>query len=58
VWFWRRRRISVHALEADGYAEVPASRLLPGIDLEQLVSFLERPSASQAMREYPAALAK
>lgn len=58
VWFWRRGRISVHALEADRYSEVPASRVLPGIDLEQLVSFLDRPSASQAMREYRAALTK
>jgi Uma2 family endonuclease len=58
VWFWRRGRISVHGLEPDGCAEAPASRVLPGIDLEHLVSFLDRPSASQAMREYRAALAK
>jgi Uma2 family endonuclease len=56
VWFWRRGRISVHALDAERYSELPASRVLPGIDLEQLVSFLDRPSASQAMREYRAAL--
>ena len=58
VWFWRRGRISVHTLDAERYSEVPGSRVLPGIDLEQLVSFLDRPSASQAMREYRAALAK
>ena len=58
VWFWRRGRISVHVLEADRYFEASGSRVLPGIDLEQLVSFLDRPSASQAMREYRAALAK
>ena len=58
VWFWRRGRISVHTLEAERYSEAPGSSVLPGIDLEQLVSFLDRPSASQAMREYRAALAK
>jgi Uma2 family endonuclease len=58
VWFWRRGRISVHTLEADRYSEAPGSSVLPGIDLDQLVSFLDRPSASQAMREYRAALTK
>lgn len=58
VWFWRRGRISVHVLEADGYSDALSSSVLPGIDLEQLVSFLDRPSASQAMREYRAALAQ
>jgi Uma2 family endonuclease len=58
VWFWRRGRISVHVLDVDGYSEARGSSVLPGIDLEQLVSFLDRPSASQAMREYRAALAQ
>jgi hypothetical protein len=35
---------------------VPASEALPGIDLEQLASFLDRPTASAAIREYRAAL--
>jgi hypothetical protein len=35
---------------------VTGSAVLPGIDLAQLASFLDRPSASQAMREYRAAL--
>jgi Uma2 family endonuclease len=58
VWFWRRGRISVHVLDAEGYSEAPGSSVLPGIDLDQLVSFLDRPSASQAIREYRAVLAK
>lgn len=56
VWFWRRGRISVHVLEAEAYTEASASRLLPGIDLVELVSYLDRPSASRAMREYRTAL--
>jgi len=58
IWFWRRGRISVHALGPRGYKEVPRSRVLPGIDLDQLVSFLDRPTTSQATREYRAALRK
>jgi hypothetical protein len=45
-------------LDAEGYSEAPGSSVLPGIDLDQLVSFLDRPSASQAIREYRAVLAK
>ena len=32
------------------------SEALPGIDLEQLASFLDRPTASEAIRDYRAAL--
>ena len=56
VWFWRRGRITVHVLDGAAYQEVPSSAVLPGIDLAQLVSFLDRPTASQGIREYRAAL--
>ena len=56
VWFWRRGRITVHVLDGAAYQETPSSRVLPGIDLAQLVSFLDRPTASQGIREYRAML--
>lgn len=56
VWFWKRGRITIHVLGDGTHAEATASRALPGIDLPQLASFLDRPTASQAMREYRAAL--
>ncbi|HKY39801.1 MAG TPA: Uma2 family endonuclease [Polyangiaceae bacterium] len=56
VWFWRRGRISVHVLEEAGYVDSASSRALPGIDLVQLASFLDRETDSQAIREYRAAL--
>jgi Uma2 family endonuclease len=56
VWFWRKGRISVHCLRDGHYEEVPSSEALPGIDLEQLVSFLDHPTTSQAVRDYRAAL--
>jgi Uma2 family endonuclease len=57
VWFWRRGRIGVHVLRGEAYAEVPRSEALPGIDLDELCGYLDRPTASQAIREYRAALA-
>ncbi len=56
VWYWRRGRISVHALRGDVYEEIPASEVLPGIDLAELTSFLDRPISSDAIREYRARL--
>jgi hypothetical protein len=45
-------------LRARGYQAVTGSELLPGIDLDELVSFMDRPTTSRAMREYRAALRK
>jgi Uma2 family endonuclease len=56
VWFWRKGRISVHVLSGDQYLEAATSSALPGIDLVQLCTYLDRATASQAMREYRAAL--
>lgn len=56
VWFWRRGRITMHLLEGAAYVESPTSRWLPGIDLVQLASFIDAPTASQGIREYRAAL--
>lgn len=56
VWFWRRGSIYVYALRGDHYDEVSHSTFLPGIDLAQLAEYLDRPTASQAMREYRSAL--
>jgi Uma2 family endonuclease len=58
IWFWQRGRISVHVLRPRGYVQASRSEVLPGIDLGQLVSFLDRPTTTQAMREYRAALQK
>lgn len=56
VWFWRRGRLTAHRLHGEAYEEVSESTVLPGIDLAQLASYLDRPTASQAIREYRAAL--
>jgi Uma2 family endonuclease len=56
VWYCENGRIKVYVLRGVAYEAVRASEALPGIDLEQLVSFLDRPTASQAIRDYRAAL--
>lgn len=56
LWTWRRGRFTLWALRGDSYQEVPRSEVLPGIDLDELTQFLDRPTTSQAIRDYRAAL--
>ncbi len=56
VWFWRKGRLEAHVLDGDKFLPAARSRALPALDLEELASFLDRPTASQAMREYRAKL--
>jgi Uma2 family endonuclease len=56
VWYWQDGRTQAYVRRGLGYEAVPTSEALPGIDLEQLASFLDRPTASAAIREYRAAL--
>ena len=56
VWIWRRGRIQVHVLRGDSYESVAGSEVLPGIDLDQLVSFVSEATTSRAMRAYRGAL--
>jgi Uma2 family endonuclease len=52
VWYWRRGTISVFVLRGEHYVPADRSGLLPGIDLDELASFLEHPTTSQAIRAY------
>jgi Uma2 family endonuclease len=56
VWTWRRGRIQPHVLRGDRYELVERSEVLPGLDLELLVQFLDRPSTYDAIRDFRAAL--
>lgn len=56
VWYWRRGRIETYRLHGQRYELAPASEALPGIDVEQLASYLDLPTTSRAIRDYRAAL--
>jgi Uma2 family endonuclease len=50
VWFWKNDAMTVHVLEAERYTTSATSACLPGLDLELVVSLLERPTAVQAVK--------
>ena len=56
VWYWRAGELHVHLLRDGSYERVDGSSALPGLDLVQLASFIERPTTSQAIRDYREAL--
>jgi Uma2 family endonuclease len=56
VWYYEKGRVQVYLRRGAAYEAAAASEALPGIDLDQLASFLDRPTASQAIRDYRAAL--
>jgi Uma2 family endonuclease len=56
VWRWRKGVISVHVLRGDVYEQVPRSGVLPDLDLNLLASFLDRPTLTQAVRDFRDAL--
>jgi Uma2 family endonuclease len=58
VWFWKDGRIEVHVLRDGRYESAMRSDLFPGLDVDLLCSFLDRPTALQAVRAFREALRK
>jgi Uma2 family endonuclease len=58
VWIWRDDSIQVHVLRGGAYKHVRRSVVLPGLDLDLLVSCLRRSSATRAKRDYRRALSR
>lgn len=56
VWFWKEGAIGVHVLVEGNYQPATTSQLLPGLDLALLCSFLDRPTAIQAVKAFRAAI--
>lgn len=56
VWIWKRGAIAIHSLRRGRYERVDASRFVPGIDLAVLCKFIDRPTTSDAILRYRAAL--
>lgn len=56
VWFWKSGTIEVHLLRGERYEPASPSALLPELELQLLTSFLDHPTATQAMRAFREAL--
>ena len=56
VWYWQKGRIQPHALRGGRYEAIDSSEVLPGLDLDLLTKFLDRPTAYDAIRDFRAVL--
>lgn len=56
AWVWKENVLSVHVLSAGRYRPAERSALFPGLDLGLLCKFLDRRSATEAMRGFRDAL--
>lgn len=56
VWTWRRGALRVHILRDGAYVEVERSVVFPTLDLQLILSLLDRPTLGQAQRELIAQL--
>jgi Uma2 family endonuclease len=56
VWFWQNGSVHVYLLEQGTYVRSDHSRSLPSLKPSQLATFLEYPTATQAMRAFRASL--
>jgi Uma2 family endonuclease len=56
VWIWKEDRVEIHVRRGDRYERASRSRVLADLDLELLASFLDRPTALQAVRGFREAL--
>lgn len=56
VWMWRSERFELHALQGERYVVVDLSAVVPGIDFEQLASFVRQSNQHAAAKGYRDAL--
>ena len=52
VWFWQDGRLSVSVLDGLAYRAAARSTFLPDLDLQLLCSFLDRPTQTEAVRDF------
>ena len=56
LWEWREGRIEVLGLRGPKYVPLPRSELMPDLNLDLVIRFLDREDQAQAVRDFRAAL--
>jgi Uma2 family endonuclease len=52
VWFWENARLSLYCLRGNKYEPIPASELLPTLDIALLVEYIQHPNPLLAVKEF------
>ena len=56
AWLWKKGKLSVFALRETAAEQLTRSELLPGLDLDLLLTFVDVRPMTRAVRDYQAAL--
>ncbi|HEY6556240.1 MAG TPA: Uma2 family endonuclease [Polyangiaceae bacterium] len=56
VWIWKRSKLEVFELRDEQYVRLERSKLLPALDLDELVPYIDTKPMTRAVSEYRAAL--
>lgn len=56
VWFWMDETLHLYGLRGNGYEPLARSEVLPGLDHELLLRYVDFLSVTKAVKEYRAAL--
>ena len=51
VWFWENARFSLYRLGGDNYEPIPASELLPALNIALLAEYVQHPNPLLAVKE-------
>jgi Uma2 family endonuclease len=57
VWIWKAGALSLYELQDEQYEPIVSSGVFPGIDIDQLLRFVEVRPMTRAVRQYRAQLA-
>jgi Uma2 family endonuclease len=52
LWIWKSDALQVHSLSGENYVPVERSALLPELDLDELLTFIDVKPMTRAVREY------
>lgn len=52
LWIWKSGALQVHSLSGENYVQVERSVLLPDLDLDELLTFVDVKPMTRAVREY------
>ncbi|HBB33134.1 MAG TPA: hypothetical protein DDZ80_25940 [Cyanobacteria bacterium UBA8803] len=58
VWFWEKGKLSLYALQQQGYEQIRCSELLPALDIALLTRCIKMSNHVQAIREFQNGIAQ
>ena len=56
AWFWKNSQLSIYRLQEDGGEQISRSQLLPNLDVNLFLRYVNHPDQKVAVKEFRAAI--